>query len=233
MTPEFALTFPLAQNGTTVTVKYPVLINPTTVLKPGMQMRVMYILHSGNADGSTDLALAHKGNLEQSFTRTAPITDGKAKLPPEIAHEVEGYRRTVWEVANNFVLAMAQLPTDQAHLIYSPTGQTIDMVDERFSFFDGLLVGLPDGKVTALAVENGSYADKAGIKAGDEIVSVGGIPVQNDLLTFAKSYAATKKDAHDQEVSSYAMVVRTPGKEARPVKVPLPPSLKGGLMQGF
>ena len=35
MRPEFPLIFPLAQNGKDVTVKFPVLINPTTVLKPG------------------------------------------------------------------------------------------------------------------------------------------------------------------------------------------------------
>ena len=104
MTPEFALTFPLAQNGTEVTVKYPVLVNPATVIKPGMILRVMYILHTANADGSSDLILAHRGNMENSFSRTAPLTDGQVKLPPEVAREIEGYRRTNWEVANNLSL---------------------------------------------------------------------------------------------------------------------------------
>jgi hypothetical protein len=236
MKPEFALTFPLAQNGTDVTVKYPVMINPATMIKPGMILRVMYILHSANADGSSDLILAHRGSLENSYSRTAPSSDGQAKLPPEVAHEIDGYRRTVWEVANNFILAMAQLPTDQMHLIYSPTGKSgtaHDVADERFSFFDGLLVGQPDGKVTVLAVEIDSYADQAGIKAGDEIVSVGGIPVQNDLARFATAFAKTKDAAHENETSSYPMTIRTPGKDVRTVSVSMPPSLKGGLMDGF
>lgn len=233
MTPEFALTFPLAQNGPNVTVKYPVLINPTTVLKPGMVLRVMYILHSANADGSTDLILAHKSNMEESYSRPVSAEDGKGKMPPGMAHEIEGYRRTVWEVANNFILAMAQLPTDQMHLIYSTTGQAKDLVDERFSFFDGLLVGQPDGKVTVLAVETDSHADQAGIKAGDEIVSIGGIATENDLEKFAAAFAATKKTAHEDEAQNYPMVVRSPGKDLRTVKVSMPPSLKGGLMQGF
>ncbi len=234
MTPEFPLTFPLAQNGPNVTVKYPVLINPGTILKPGMTLRTLYVLHYSSADGSSDLALAHKGNLDQSFSRTASSPSDKEKMPPELAHELEGYRRTVWEVANNFVLAMAQYPTDAMHLIYTPTDKDKDLLDERFSFFDGLLVGLPDGKVTVLAVENDSHADHAGIKAGDEIVSVGGIPTQNDLATFATAYAATKKSARDNETSSYPMTIRSPGKgDTRTVAVPMPPSLKGGLMQGF
>lgn len=234
MTPEFPLTFPLAQNGTDVTVKYPVFVNPAVILQPGMVLRVMYILHSTGTDGSSDLILAHKGNLESSFSRTASVSDGKAKLPPEVAHEIEGYRRTDWQVANNFILAMAQYPTDQMHLIYLPTTDKRDMHDERFSFFDGMLVGLPEGKVTVLAVENGSHADTAGIKAGDEIVSIGGIAVQNDLSKFSTAFVATKKNAHDYESPNYPVVVRSPGKgDVHTANIGMPPTLKGGLMQGF
>jgi hypothetical protein len=233
MRPEFPLIFPLAQNGNDVTVKFPVLINPTTVLKPGMVLRTMYIL-STNAEGSSDLALAHKGNMEQAFSRPASSSSDQPKLPPELAHEIEGYRRTIWQVPNNFVLAMAQYPTDSMHLIYSPTGKNQDLDDARFSFFDGLLVGLPNGKVTVLAVEKESKAEKAGIKAGDEIVSVGGASTQNDLTAFAAAYAAAKKTAKENEVDSYPVTLRSEGKtETQTVNIALPPKIKGGLMDGF
>lgn len=234
MTPEFPLIFPLAQNGRNVTVKFPVLINPTAVLKPGMVLRVMYILNSVNADGSSDLVLAHKGDQEEAYSRSSPGSSDEAKMPPEVAHEIEGYRREVWEVSNNFVLAMAQYPTDAMHLIYSPTGKKQDLDDERFSFFDGLLVGLPNGNVTVLAVEKESKAEKAGIKAGDEIVSVGGVPTQNDLNAFAAAYANAKKIATENEVSTYPMTIRSAGgTEARQVNIDMPPKIKGGLMDGF
>jgi hypothetical protein len=231
MRPEFALTFPLAQNGRNVTVKFPVLINPATVIKPGMILRIMYIL-SIDADGSSDLVLAHKGTTEEAYARTTPGQD--SSIPPELAHEIEGYRRTVWEVANNFILAMAQYPTDTMHLIYSPTGKIRDLDDERFSFFDGLLVGLPNGKVTVLAVEKESKSEKAGIKAGDEIVSVGGISTRDDLATFAAAYATAKKNAKDNEAANYPMTIRSEGKsETRSVNIPMPPRIKSGLMDGF
>jgi hypothetical protein len=234
MTPEFPLIFPLAQNGKDVTVKFPVLINPTTVLKPGMVLRVMYILSSTNADGSSDLALAHKGDQDAAYSRSSSSSSDAPQLPPEVAHEIEGYRRTVWEVSNNFILAMAQYPTDAMHLIYSPTGKNQDLDDERFSFFDGLLVGLPNGKVTVLAVEKESKADKAGIKAGDEIVSVGGIPTQNDLTAFSAAYAGAKKIATENEVPTYPMTIRSAGgAEARQVSIAMPPRIKSGLMDGF
>ena len=234
MTPEFALTFPVTKVDRDVTVKFPVLVNPATVLKPGMVLRTMYVLTSANMDGSTDLVLAHKGDMEESYSRQPANSSDQPKMPPEMAHEIEGYRRTVWDVPNNFVLAMAQYPTDAMHLIYSPTGKNQDLDDERFSFFDGLLVGLPGGTVTVLAVEKESKADEAGIKAGDEIVSVGGVSTQNDLAIFAADYARAKKIAKDNEVSTYPMTIRSEGKgETRTVNVAMPTTIKGGLMEGF
>jgi len=233
MRPEFPLIFPLAQNGRDVTVKFPVLINPTTVLKPGMVLRTLYVL-TLDSQNSSDLVLAHKGTLEEAYSRPSSSSSDEPKMPPEMAHEIEGYRRTVWEVTNNFVLAMAQYPTDAMHLIYSPTGKDRGLEDERFSFFDGLFVGLPDGKVTVLAVEKESKAEKAGIKAGDEIVSVGGASTQNDLTAFAAAYSSAKKIATDNEVSSYPMTVRSEGAaETRTADIPMPPKIKSGLMDGF
>lgn len=234
MRPEFPLIFPLAQNGNDVTVKFPVLINPTTVLKPGMVLRTLYVLSRDSQNSSNDLVLAHKGDMDEAYSRPPPGSNEGPRMPPELAHEIEGYRRTVWQVSNNFVLAMAQYPTDVMHLIYSPTGKDQDLADERFSFFDGLFVGLPNGKVTVIAVEKESKAEKAGIKAGDEIVSVGGVSTQNNLSTFAAAYASAKKTATDNEVSTYPMTIRPGGGgEARQVSIAMPPTIKGGLMDGF
>jgi len=237
MTPEFPLIFPLAKNGEDVTVKYPVLLNPATVLKPGMVMRTLYIINYNPVDDSTDLMKAHDGTMEEAYSRqpTGTSSNGDVnKLPPELAHEIEGYRRTVWQAPNNFVLAMAQYPTDMMHLIYSPTGKMRDLADARFNFFDGLFVGLPEGKVTVLAVEDDSKAHEAGIKAGDEIVSVGGNPTRNDLEAFAAAYAHAKDVAKENEATTYVMTVRSPGEtEPHQVGIAMPPQLKGGLMDGF
>jgi hypothetical protein len=236
MRPEFPLSFPLSQDGDNVSVKYPILINPYTVVKPGNVMRVLYVLSIDSQNTSTDLVLAHHGSADAAYARGAPGSDNGPKMDPALAHEIEGYRRTVWQVANNFVLAMAQYPTDQMHLIYSGTGkdQNSDLHDERFIFFDGLFVGLPNGKVTVIAVEKESKADGAGIKAGDVIDSVGGISTQDNLLAFASAYATAKKTAKDNEVSSYPMVIRPGGTGApKQANIAMPPSLKGGLMSGF
>jgi len=234
MTPEFALTFPVTSVGHDVVVKYPIFINPATILKPGMILRVIY-LPPVHTDDPSDLVLAHKGNMEQSYSRATSSDDtAQAKLPPELAHALEGFRRTVWEAPLNFQLAMAQYPTDDMHLIYSPTGKSQDLSDQKFSFFDGLLVGLPNGKVTVLAVENGSRADKAGFKAGDEIVAVGGTSTQNDLSTFANAHAAAKQNAKETNATTFPVTVRSPGKsETHVLNLGMPPTIKSSLMEGF
>lgn len=237
MRPELPLIFPLTttgKNNTDVTVKYPVMINPTTVLKPGMQLRVIYVLET-NPDGSSDLAVAHEGTLEQSYARNA-FGGGQSsdKINPNLAHQIEGYRRTVWQVPNNFVLAMAQYPTYQMHLIFSPTNRDDNLQDERFFFLDGLFVGLPDGKLRVVAVEKHSHSEEAGLKAGDEIIAVGGIPTHDDPMAYASAYATAKKSATDNEADSYAMTIIPAGKsEPQTIAVPMPPRIKSGLLSGF
>jgi hypothetical protein len=232
MRPELPLCFPLAMKGDDVTVQYPVMINQTTVLKPGMQLRVLYMINRDLQDG--DLAIAHAGTLQNSYARNA-FADGPdgAKMSPEMAHEIEGYRRTVWDVPNNFVLAMAQYPTELMHLIYSPTDSARDLHDEMFSFFDGLFVGSPSGKVTVIAVVKDSVASHAGMKAGDEIVAVGAYATHDDLLTFANAYSSAKKDARENETASYSVTLRNPDGTTRLANLAMPIRIRGGLMDGF
>jgi len=235
MRPEFPLVFPLTQNGKDVSVKYPIMINPATVVTPGMVLRTMYVLSVDAADNNNQ-TFAHKGSLDDAYARTLPGSGTGPKLPPEVASEIRGYRLTVWEVPNNFVLAMAQYPTDQMHLLYAPKGgdQDKDIVDERISFFDGLFIGLPNGKVTVIAVEKESKAEAAGLKAGDEILSVGGYPTKDDLMTFALGYSKAKKIATDNEVASYPMTIVSPGSsDPHQVNIAMPPTIKSGLMDGF
>jgi hypothetical protein len=212
------------------------MISPTAIMKPGMVWRTLYIL-TNDSEGSSDLALAHHGNMEQAFSRSTTSSDSdQRKLPPEIAHELEGYRRTVWPVIVNFQLAMAQLPTYRLHLIYSIVhpDKTRELIDERFSFSDGLFIGLPDGKVTVLAVEKDSKADGAGIKAGDQIVAVGGMAVPGDLSAYSSLYSAAKKAAKDNEASTFPITLRSAGaSETHTVNIAMPLRIKSSLMEGI
>jgi hypothetical protein len=230
MKPDLALAIPLLQKGHDVLVKFPVLINPTTVVKPGMILRVIYI--PPVQSDSENLGLAHKGDMEQSFSRTAPNSDGE-KMPAEIAHQIERQRRVVWEVPINFQLALAQLPTDNLHLIYSMSGDNRNLDDERFSFFDGMFLGSPVGGVSVLAVEIGSKAEQAGFKAGDQILVMSGTPV-SDLGAFPGLWAAAKEKAKYDNATSFPFVVRSTGESGNhTLNLAMPPTIKSQLMEGF
>jgi C-terminal processing protease CtpA/Prc len=95
-----------------------------------------------------------------------------------------------------------------------------------------MFVGSPNNNVQVLAVEKGSYADEAGVKAGDEITAVGDHPITNDLSAFASAFAAVKKVAHDEEKSSFPMTVRTSA-GTRTVAMPMTPSIKSFLNTGL
>jgi hypothetical protein len=236
MTPEFCFTFPVTMlNKHDVTVKYPVMINPVTVLKPGMVLRVIYL--PPIQTDSNNLIGAHKGTLEESYSRETANTDAhQASLPPEMAQEIDRDRKRVWEVPNNFVLAIAQYPTDLMHMVYSPTGkdQIADLVDTSFSFFDGMFVGTPHGDVQVLAVEKGSHADEAGIKAGDEITAVGTTPMHGDLSQFASAFSMVKRTATNDELPSFNITIRSAGGGApHQVALPMPPAIKSFLNEGL
>jgi C-terminal processing protease CtpA/Prc len=155
-------------------------------------------------------------------------------MPPEVARAIEHERRTVWSVPIHFQIALAQLPTDAAHLIYSQTGNDLNLDDERFDFMDGLFLGSPSGGVTVLAVENGSKSDKAGIKAGDQILSVNGRLVPQDLGAFPNVYIAARKDAEDSRATSFPVVVRSTGEAgSHTVNVATPATIKSMLMEGL
>ena len=230
MTPDLALAIPLMVVKHDVMLKYPVMINATTVIKPGMVLRNIYV--PPTPDDSENLVLAHQGTIQDAYSR-AP-TGNAQQLPSEVARAIEHERRIVWEVPINFQIALAQLPTDVAHLIYSQTGNDLNLDDQRFDFFDGLFLGSPTGGATVLAVENGSKSDKAGIKAGDQILSVNGRLVPQDLGAFSNVYIAARKDAEESHATSFPVVVRSAGEAANhTVNMATPAVIKSMLMEGL
>jgi hypothetical protein len=233
MNPELALAIPLLMVKHDVTVKYPILINRTTVVKPGMILRNLYIPPTN--EDSENLALAHKGDMEEAYSRpVASSADDGPKIPPEIAHELERQRRVVWEVPINFQLALAQLPTENLHLIFSTSGDNRNLDDERLNFYDGLFLGSPSGGTTVLAVEIGSKAEEAGFKPGDKILSIGGIALPDDLAAFPQVYFTAKEAAKENRATTFPFVVQSAGQPGtRTLNLALPPAIKSLLMEGF
>jgi hypothetical protein len=230
MTPDLALAVPLVEVKHDVTLKFPILINATTVVKPGMVLRNIYIPPTN--DDSENLAIAHAGTMADAYSR--PASGNQPQMDPEIARQIEHQRRIVWDEPIYFQIALEQMPTDIVHLIYSQTGDELNLDDQRFNFFDGLFLGAPAGVVTVLALENGSKADKAGIKAGDQILSVNGRVLPADLAAFPTIYVAGRKDAEEMRAPSFPVVVRSTGEAgSHTVNIATPATIKSMLMEGL
>jgi len=235
MTPELALAMPLLQKGRDITVKYPVFINRTAIVRPGMILRVIYQPPSGS-DDSVNLTMAHLGNMAQSYSRDNTPTGGdqsKPQMSPEYAHAIEAARREIWEVPVNFQMALAELPTDTLHLIYSRDGTNQNLDDERIDFYEGLFLGSPSGGVSVLAVETGSKADEAGFKAGDRIMAVGGRPMGPDPESFPPLWSTGREAAKEANAASFDFTVQSPSGATRTVHLPMPASFKSQLMDDF
>ncbi len=231
MTPDLALAVPFVEVKHDVMLKFPILINATTVVKPGMVLRNIYIPPTN--DDSENLAVAHAGTMADAYSRPTS-SNGQPQMPAEIMRQIEHQRRIVWDEPIYFQIALEQLPTDIAHLIYSQTGDELNLDDQRFDFFDGLFLGSPGGVVTVLAVENGSKADKAGIKAGDQLLSVNGRVLSGDLAAFPETYVAARKDAEGIRAPSFPVVVRSTGEAgSHTVSMATPATIKSMLMEGL
>lgn len=231
MNPDLALAIPWVQTGHDVTVKFPVLVSRTSVLTPGMILRNLYV--PPNNLETENLSAAHMGNMAQSFSRETAMSPGAEAMSSNEAHAIERERRVVWGVPINFQLAISQLPTDQLHLIYQPTQDNRNLVDTRLDFFEGFLVGLPDGVVTVLAVEIGSKAEAAGFKPGDRILAVGGRAMGKDLAAFPNLWLMAEQNAKDTRATSFPFLVQASGGSPRTLNVPMPPTIKSQLMEGF
>jgi C-terminal processing protease CtpA/Prc len=221
MTPSLALSFPLQQAKDFVTVKYPVLMNPNQngIIRPGTQLITIFQI---TAPTSFNQTVVQHGNAEAAYSRDTRSSQEKAEMPEDVAQGINHAITSPWLVTNNFVLALAQFPPDQALIITKKMTGTISRTENHsFSFFDGLFLGAPGGKVTIISVENVSPAGDAGLKAGDIITSVGGLPVPS-LETFVASYSKTKEDASTRHKPNYIVSILRDGAPLD-IKVAMPP----------
>ncbi len=223
MTPDLALSFPLTTSPDGVTVKYPVLMNAFSngVVEPGTILISIYQpLHPNNAPA--DFGLIQHADAQKAYSRDTRTGDEQATVSREDAQQISTAKRNPWMVTNNFILAMEQISVEEMHLICrKQAGVHVRYWEETFQFFDGMFIGLPNGKITVLSVVNSSPAASGGIVAGDQITAVGGTPVST-LQDFVKAFDATKTDAEDYKKPNYSLKIVSQG-TAKDVAVPMPP----------
>lgn len=95
----------------------------------------------------------------------------------------------------------------------------------QFRFPDSLVLTERDGILRVRAVGNGSAMAKAGMKAGMELVAVGGEALTGGLATYPRALSRAR-EAAQLEGRTVPLTVRLPGGETRDLALGVPRSLK-------
>jgi len=226
--PHLAVAFPFEQKPEGIGIKYAVLINTVAIVPPNAILRVIYVPPRGD-DAEVKVEL-HKSNSENSWTKKNQIDSSQPKLSPMQLATKKVAEQTVWPAKSMFQLAFANLNSQDLHIVYmNPTN--LQLTDEPINFPEGLFLGDVDGTVTVLAVEKGSPGDESGLKAGDQILKVGGAPMNGNLLTFLDAYRLSKSAAKNANAGSFDLAVRSPKDTSEHItKIKLPISLSTSLL---
>ena len=226
--PHLALSFPFQQGAESTTVKYPVMLAPNFIMKPGDQLRIAYV-PLRNDDAET-IRQRNTSNKDSVLTRKNGPQDEGPKLTPAQLATQKMIRETKWAEPKRFQLAFDNLRDSDLSLVYLRTNP-VDLIDVHFDFPEGMFLAEIDGSVRVLAVEKNSKAMQMGIKAGDVILKIGGISVGNTLEGFAKAYSATKRALETSGKKTFPIAYRPGGTGAETTgEVKAPATLKGSIM---
>ena len=239
--PPLRQSFPLTTATGGIHVKIPVLLNSHTILPPGATLRFIY-LDSYAPDrarqeeaqgevGKTDSGGGQKrsnagpyggwsGDSENEYTgffdhiRKEDAKGSKAELKSEVWTQEEPFRDALdhaSEAGTTFVYSSPlQVKTESA---------VMDLPE-------GMLLGEENGHVRVLAIEGKSRVYVAGVRPGDEIVSLDNGNPMTALTDFSRQYEATRHKAKVTGRSSYLMqIVRWDNNQPASIEVEAPPTI--------
>jgi membrane-associated protease RseP (regulator of RpoE activity) len=225
--PHLSLVFPFAARTEGVGVQHAVAISATAVIPKNAILRVIYV--PPRMDDAEVKQEIRREQQEVAYTRINRL-ENTAKLTPQQAAIEKITKETVWPTVTMFQLALANLNSQDLHLVYL-NPENMKLIDEPIALPFGLLLAEVEGKISVLAVEKSSAAETAGIKSGDVILSMGGSPAPGNLSLFMDALRQAKKSAESATERVIALAVKGPNDSSqRAVSIKLPMSLNNSLL---
>jgi len=247
LNPPLSQIFPLDPKPDGMRLKFPVLLNESTILGPNVVLRFIYVdpnasLHprgggnGGNQGGGGESGghgHHHGGSSQDSGDAGSGYSRGSSGQGGGAAEEdasdankgsTSEIHTEVWTQASLFRGALNGAADMGTTLVYSvpgkpkPQSTTIDLPD-------GMLLAEIGGHVQVLGMTGDSKAFQSGVRPEDEILSFESRPPVTSLNDFLRIYLTVKEEAR-KSGKSYSIEVWRPS-ESRllTIQVAPPPSL--------
>lgn len=235
-----------------VHVKYAVLLNDHTILRPNAVLRFVYLdptagMHPhGGADEGANGFRSHvgpggslvQGGDDSSRSRDGGAAGGWGKADGnDVAGIYDGDKKDdakrrkaeiqseVWTQKILFDDALERATELGTMVVYSIPPQN-SPITTALDLPEGMLLAEVDGHVRVLGLKEESRPFVGGVRPGDQIQSFnGGAPLKG-LNDFIRAFAATKLQAKTSGNMTYAMMIWRPdNKQTISVQVAAPPAI--------
>jgi len=249
LNPPLSQIFPLDPKPDGTRLKFPILLNESTILGPNVVLRFIYVdpnasLHPrGGGNGgspcgggdSSGRGHHHGGSSQDSGdagsanSRGSSGQGGGDNLSEQDASDTNKgstseSRTEVWTQASLFRGALEGAADMGTTLVYSVPGKQKPQ-STTIDLPDGMLLAEIGGHVQVLGLSSDSKAFQGGVRPEDEIRSFEGHPVVTSLNDFLRIYLTVKEETR-KNGKSYSIEVWRPS-ESRllMIQVAAPPSL--------
>ena len=177
----------MRKEGARVVVAEDILINPRVILKAGTPLRAVYL--PPDAEDPDVRKLQRKKEMNDTFSRTMwkPVDTGPT---PKQQAAYDRMMNTIWDEPMQFQAAFARLQRSRSKLVFEDSGGKVEL--EPVELVEGMLIARAGETLRILCVEEDSKAERAGLQAGNELITVNGQTLGGDLALFQKLYQEVK-----------------------------------------
>lgn len=220
--PPLAEVFPMRKEADRVVAAEDILINPRFILKSGMKLRAVYI--APDVRDPDVRKMQRKKEMNDTYARTMWKPADTGPTPKQQA-ALDRVMNTIWNEPAQFQAAFARLQRTQSKLVLEGNGTGVGQIQlEPIELMEGILVARENGALRVLCIEEGSKAERAGLKASQELTALNGQPLSGDLALLQKLYLEAKSKGGRLEFTA-----RTQAGETRTATITMPRSLNSDL----